>query len=218
MMRKISLLLICSFLLLSFKSEERELDILYSLFPEIVSYAYHDIRLNKEPLPPPPEMDSIEEKDYRNKWEERRLKLLSDTTRAIILIPDTTFYHKYDQEEYEKQFKKHFDNKNLKIKQVELNKTIHLELNKLKTNNKRVRFEYVSKYPDEKKNKYRWNAERKFDGILRVSRIRFDQTQNFGYFILSYYRSPLDGWGSIIFIKKVDNKWIIDGSADGWIS
>ena len=218
MMRKISLILICFIFLNSCKGEKSDLYIFYSLFPEIVNRSYRDIRLSKKPLPPPPDMDSIEKINYKEKWEQRRLKLLSDTTKVVILIPDTIHYEKYDLLENEKQFNDHFNDESLELEPVDLDNTINLDISKLKTDNKRVRFEYVSKYPEDRKNNYRWRPDREFDGILKVSRIVIDKTNKFGYFILSYYRGPLDGWGSIIFIKKINSEWMIDGSGRGWVS
>ncbi|WP_240911220.1 hypothetical protein [Yeosuana marina] len=114
----------------------------------------------------------------------------------------------------------HFKNENLVIdsKNFDFNSGFKIDLNKLKTNHKKLGFKYMSEFP---KGREFWTTDYDFylTASLGLSRILFDKTKSFGVLDVGFVECRLNGGGSQIFIKKdKTGKWVIDKIKETWVS
>ena len=77
-------------------------------------------------------------------------------------------------------------------------------------NRKRFILKYTSEFPEGFKIWERENYNFLFSGILRMSRIYFDKEKRVGLFYCSYACGRLCGEETIICIRKINKKWIIE--------
>lgn len=84
-----------------------------------------------------------------------------------------------------------------------------LDLSKIE-NRKRFILKYTSEFPEGFKIWERENYNFLFSGILRMSRIYFDKEKRVGLFYCSYACGRLCGEETIICIRKINKKWIIE--------
>lgn len=213
-----------------------EQQVFYELFPKLIDKVYRDKRLTPQP-PPSPEMLKKKgfglEKGYNNAyknwkasddyidtqvlWEKYKDSINKDTTLIYVAIPDSI-------SQFEEGdliiLKNHFKNERLLINSsiVDSKSGFKIDLNKLKTNQKTLKFKYISEFP--KGNAF-WDTDYDFylSGSLGFSRILFDQTKSFGVLNVGFMHGNLNGSGCRIFIKKDETgKWIIDKIIGTWVS
>lgn len=92
-----------------------------------------------------------------------------------------------------------------------------LDLSKI-GNRERFTLKYYSEFPEGMKIWERENYDFLFSGILEISRIYFDTTNQFGLFYSSYTCGRLCGEGVIICIRKINDKWTIEKKILLWVS
>ncbi|MBZ9631905.1 hypothetical protein LB465_14040 [Salegentibacter sp. LM13S] len=216
---------------------EFEQSVFYEIFPSIIDSIHSDMRLIPPPPPPPnvlkekgydinnksdPYNKAYEEwlrsDDYKQTmktWEKVRDSIVKDTTSYFLVVQDSISSIEKDTKP---QFAEHFKEYNIAPDTLDHRKNFALELNKLKTNHKKVKFKYRTEFPEGRefwRNKYKYNVV----AYVGFSRILFDKTRTFGVLDGSYSMAPLNGSGYRIFIKKTkDGKWIIDEIIGTWIS
>lgn len=216
---------------------EFEQKVFYYLFPELSDIMYSDIRLT--PTPPPPSPEYLTEKgfdaeidynsaledweksdDYRNKlknWIKKRDSIINDTTLIYIAIPDSINHFKRE-DMYE--LINHFNDQKLVVdyEEFELEMGFKVSFDKLKSDNEKLRFKPLSKFPERSEfwtTKYDFN----FRGSLSFSRILFDKTKSYGVLNAGFMKGRLNGGGCRIFIRKDKNgNWVIDKIKGTWIS
>jgi hypothetical protein len=216
---------------------EFEQKVFYDLFPELVDKTYQDIRLTPTPPPPPPEYllekgfdakndynkafeDWKKSDDYRNGqkvWERKRDSINSDTTLIYLAFPDSIY--RFEREDMYVLIS-HFDDYKLVIDSLvfDLKDGFKIDFDKLKSNNKKLRFKPMSEFP---KGREFWKTKYDFNlaGSLTFSRILFDKTKSFGVLNAGFVKGRLNGGGCRIFIKKDEKgKWIIDEIEETWVS
>ena len=216
---------------------EFEQKVFYELFPELSDKMYTDIRLI--PTPPPPSPDYLTERgfdtksdynkaledwekseDYQNRlndWKKRRDSIIIDTTLIYIAFPDSI--NRFEKEDIYELIS-HFNHQKLVVdsKDFELDSGFKVGFDKLKSDNKKLRFKPISEFP---KGREFWTTNYDFDfgGSLSFSRILFDNNKSFGVLNAGFGRGGLDGSGCRIFIKKDENgKWNIDKIVGTWVS
>ncbi|EIJ38603.1 hypothetical protein JoomaDRAFT_1591 [Galbibacter orientalis DSM 19592] len=213
---------------------EFEQKVFYNIFPKLVDLTYYDLRLIP---PPPPPSDYLEEKGYDVKkdykkayddwkksddylqrykaWERERDSIVNDN--ALIYIAFSDSIAGFDKEDMF-ELLNHFKNEKLIIdsKNLDFNTGFKVDFNKLKSNNKKLRFKPVSSFPEGSEI---WNDKYDLAGVLSFSRILFDKTKSYGVLNAGFMKGRLNGGGLRIFIKK-DKKgtWIIDEIKETWIS
>ena len=209
---------------------EFEKAVFYEIFPAILDSIYYDKRLSPPP-PPPPEFFEKEEyknnldkaiKDYfatdkfkndQKKWERKKDSLKRDISPIYLVVSDSVIG--FEQEDSNK-LSEHFkiqDSININPEQ-----DYRIDLNKLKSNNEKIKFKYRSEFP---KGREFWRTEYDYFIAANIgfSRIIFDQTKSFGVLNGGYTMGILNGSGFRIFIKKNERgKWIIDEIVGTWIS
>ncbi|APX99719.1 hypothetical protein [Lacinutrix venerupis] len=209
--------------------------VFYEIFPSVLDSIYYDKRMTPPP-PPPPEF--FEKKEYDNSnldkvisdykksdkfikdkinWENKKDSLNQDSTPIYLAVSDSvTSFEREDMYE----LVKHFKNKNIVLdsKNIELKNGYKIDLNKLESNNKKIKFKYQSEFP---KGREFWRTEYDFyvGAKIGFSRILFDKSKSYGILNGGFGMGILNGSGFRIFIRKNDKgNWIIDKIIDTWIS
>ncbi|WP_236951502.1 hypothetical protein [Mariniflexile rhizosphaerae] len=211
---------------------EFEQVVFYEIFPSILDSIYYDKRMT----PPPPEFFDKKEynnnnldkaiEDYKksdkfikdkNHWEKKRDFLSRDTSSIYLAVFDSVT--SFEREDVY-GLVEHFKNQNIVLdsNNIELNNGFKIDLNKLKTNNKKIKFKYQSEFP---KGREFWGTEYDFYVAAKIGfgRILFDKSKSYGVLNGGFGMGILNGNGFRIFIKKNDKgKWIIDKIINTWIS
>jgi len=81
---------------------------------------------------------------------------------------------------------------------------------------KHIKIKFISKDTEERL----WASDNNynFNGVISFSRIQFDTKKKYGMLTSSIICGGMCGHGYRIFIKKVNNKWIVDKVEEAWIS
>ena len=215
---------------------EFEHAVFYEILPAVIDSIYYDWRIIPPPPPPP---DFLEKRGYDVKsdfrkayadweksdesqkrkidWEKKRDSIKQDTASIFLSIPDSI--NRFEGEDMYELIK-HFKNQNLSIdsKSFDLEKGFRVDLNKLNTNNDKLKFKPQSEFP---KGREFWTTNYDFylDASIGFNRILFDENKSFGVFNIGLVRGRLNGTGYRVFIKKdMNGKWIIDKIKGTWIS
>lgn len=204
--------------------------VFYQIFPSIIDSIHFDKRLLPPP-PPPPEF--FEKEEYKNdidkgildykqtdkykndikKWERKKDSLKRDKSSIFLVVSDSI--SRFEEDDLNK-LAKHFkiqDSINIK-----LGLNYKIDLNKLKSNNQKIKFKYRSEFPIGREF---WTTEYDYfiSAKIGFSRIIFDQTKSYGVLNGGYAIGILNGKGFRIYIKKNESgKWIIDDIVKTWIS
>jgi len=232
--RKIISALILLILVSSCEKKTTEFDfeksVLTEIFPSLVDSICVDSR-KMDPPPPPVDLyiydkmghirrdltkAASEQKIEYRKWQKKREDVEKDTSSVIIAFDP---FLKKNAAERNQQLKE--NNSKTQISQPlekELNK-FRFDFEGIKLNNK-FKIKNISDFPktDNLNLLYDLKYDFVFSGILYLSRIQFDKEKQFGTLEGSFSYCGSCGRGFNIFIKKVNNKWVIDKIEDTWIS
>ena len=226
-MTKKRTLLLIPIMLFLFNCEKKQSDlefeqsVVYEIFPALMDSLHFDFRL-KPPTPPRPifnEKGEIIGTDTTGiakslaDYEKRKAQLKADSVKLVVAIRDSVYPLEIEER---KQLLEHFPNQNLKLDSTDLSTYYKIEINKLIADNK-LRFKYLSEFPE---GSDIWKKEYPFhlSGVTHLTRIQFDTTKSFGVLESGMGCGKLCGWGVLVFIKKINGKWIIDKLEETWIS
>lgn len=200
---------------------EFEKNVMNEIFPSLIDSTCIDSRFLK--LSPPLGKpiydandnyigsDTTEIKTERENWEKEISRIKNDTSKVVIAfnpIIETT--EKDNQNKLADHFGKNIIQDSIKIEQYR----IDFENIKL---NQNYKLKDLSKFPNGDtiwKTKYKFI----FSGVFSVSRIQFDKQKKYGVLSAGFVCDRHCGQGFRIFIKKVNDKWIIDEVEETWIS
>ncbi|WP_240923708.1 hypothetical protein [Mangrovimonas sp. CR14] len=188
---------------------EFEQAVLYEIAPSIIDSIFYDRRI----LPPPPPLPDVFEKEafnkdidraidtYKNsdkykdkmrKWERVKDSVERDESLIFLIVSDSI--------------------------DTKYGSNYRIDVNKLKSNNKKIRFKYRSEFPSGNE-LWRPNDDYFIAAEIDFSSISFDNTKNNGVLNVGYSMGALNGVGFRIYIKKNENeKWTIDKIVSTWIS
>jgi hypothetical protein len=213
---------------------EFEQNVFYEIFPAVLDSIYYDKRLIPPPPPPP---DFFQKEEYKNnidkgiqdykqtdkfkndikKWERKKDSLKRDKSSIYLVVSDSiSGFEKEDLKKLTEHFK--IQNVSPNSMDIELDKNYQIDLNKLKSNNEKIKFKYRSEFPNGREF---WRTKYDYFIIANIgfSRIMFDKTKNYGVLNGGYTMGILNGSGFRIFIKKnKSGNWIIDEIEGTWIS
>lgn len=200
-----------------------EESIITALIPEIIDSTCMDLRIYNFRLPVP---KSIYDKnnnfirfDSSNLAKDsviykRRLDSLDRDTSALYLEFDPIL--KDVEERYKIELFSHFKIK--EEKERPNNEFLKIPYQNIKTKRK-FKLQITSKIPKVNRTEGIFSSYgSSFSGSFSISRIYFDKQKKFGVLTASYYCGTRCGEGFTIFIKKVNDKWVIDEIQDTWIS
>jgi len=219
MFRKI-ILVIFSFLLLSCQDKTDKLkfekEVAYEIFPLIIKKLHSDIRLGNPPPPPEInydekgnyiEMDSLEMAIHLTEYNKEKIKLYKDSLKLVIAISDSTYLLTIEEKN---SLLIHFSEYKIKLDTVDNSTKYKIDIDKIRADDK-LKFKYLSEFPEGSEI---WKRKKNYDfflnGATGFSRIQFDKTHSFGVLTSNYTVGPLNGFGVLVFIYKLNGKWLID--------
>jgi len=202
--------------------------VFYEIFPALLDSIFYDKRVI--PLAPPPPPEYYKDKPYKNfddwmksdeykgiikDWEKMRDSIVQDTTSIYLVVYDSvTNSEKDDKQKFIQYLKK----ENISTDSIIYSMGFRIDLSKLTTTNKKIKFKYLSEFP---KGRKFWRTEYDFyiAATIGFTRLYFNQTKTHGVMNIGYTMGVLNGYGVRVFIKKnKDGKWVIDDTAGTWIS
>lgn len=208
-------------------ADDYEMKVLDEIFHDLIQISgAMDLLL---PPPSPCSDNAPESIAEKQRLMERIEKVNNGEITAVIAVVDSLFaIHKYVSFDDIKQcsqsteFKKmDFSEQYMAAFKAMENQTIRSHfLNLSNIKNKGIfTLKYESEFPQErnlfwKKGNYNFYLS----GLIEISRIYFDSSCQFGVFYCSGMCNPRWGSGQFVFIRKIDNKWIIEKTIELWVA
>ncbi|UWY27886.1 hypothetical protein N4T20_19460 [Flavobacterium sp. TR2] len=155
-----------------------------------------------------------EQKQKLLEWKINTEKIKKDTSKIIIAFDPIIKYSREDLKEY---LKKYFKNTKAFVPKEKVYNEYNFDFAKIKLNN-RFELRNRNQFPKERgkiwETKYNFN----FSGTVFFTRIQFDQNKKLGVLNGGFVCGRLCGQGFRIYIKKMNEKWIIDKIEETWVS
>ena len=206
---------------------EFEENVMTEIFPSLIDSTCIDIRLYTNF--PPEYGESIydktghyigvdstkatkEQKQKLLEWKINTEKIKKDTSKIIVAFDPVI---KDSHEDLNKDFQKHFKTQIVKLK--DKNSEYLFEFENIKLHNK-FALKNISQFPKERGAIWQTKYNFLFSGAVFFSRIQFDKDKKFGILDGGFACGMLCGQGFRIYIKKINNKWIIDEVEGTWIA
>ncbi|WP_149304993.1 hypothetical protein [Pareuzebyella sediminis] len=190
---------------------EFEKSVANEIFPALLDSVFHDTRLAPPPPPPPNSEwnDSTaikwDESKIIAEYEKKKAELEKDTTKLVIAIVDSTYQI---NERAKKELIDFYSDFAIELDTANIEQSYKINISELKHADK-FKLKYRSVLPATSKV---WKGDYDFhlSGITGFSRIQFDQTKNYGVMISGFGCGRLCGFSGLVFIRKLNGKWIID--------
>lgn len=213
MRTKLTLPIILIFLFLnSCKKKQTDLEFEKSVANEIFAALLDSVHYDTRFPPPPHNSDwddstavKWEESKIILEYEKRKAKLEKDTTKLVIAIIDSTYQI---DERAKRELTDFYKEYVIKSDSVNIEKPYKINISDLKHNQKFI-LKYRSEFP-KNNNIWKRNSDFHLSGITGFSRIQFDQTKNYGVLVSGFGCGKLCGFSGLVFIRKINGKWIID--------
>lgn len=202
---------------------EFEKSVMTEIFPSLVDSICVDCRILFLPMPLG---KSIYDKNdnyigqntsninaEREKWEKELVKIKNDTSKIIIAFAPV----RKIRGDVNSDFEKHFPKIKLYVPKEEMDVEYIFDFKNIKLNNK-FKLKNLSEFPRERGAIWNTKYNFVFSGVLDFSRIQFDKDKRFGVLEAGFGCGSKFGQGSRIYIKKVNNKWVIDKIEGTWVS
>ena len=225
MTKQITYIVLIVFTLTNCKNDlMTEEKILSDIFPQLVD-SLHISRTNLFPAPPPPiydndsnfiGTDTIAAKIILDENKKVLKQIDSVDSRLIIGITDSCFVMNWD----DLKDRDYIENELIK-KIIEANKYSKTGSKKLDVSqiNSGTDYNLIVKSDLEKKYGDIWRIkDRKFGGLIAISRIYFDKDFNLGLLHIETYPFYQEGAGYFIIIERINNKWRIKRILNDWIT
>lgn len=204
------------------KNAEEE-QIITTLLPAIIDSTCMDLRIYAFRPPLPRSIFDKNNKFIRFDSSNLSKDSLSYKRTLDSLDKDTsTLYIEFNpvlndvDERYKNEIFSHFKIK--KEKQSPNNESLKIPYESIKTK-KKFKLQILSKMPKiNKKDGIFSRYGSSFSGSFSMSRIYFDKERKFGVLTAGYFCGTRCGQGFTIFIRKLNNQWIIDEIENTWVS
>lgn len=208
---------------------EFEKNVMTEIFPSLIDSTCIDIRLFTNF--PPKYGESIYDKtghyigvDSTKATEEQKRKLLEwkintekikkDTSKIIVAFDPLL---KDNSQDLREDFQKHFKNAKIYISKEKKESEYVFDFKNIKLNNK-FELRNISQFPKERGLIWLAKYDFVFSGAVFFSRIQFDKDKKFGILDGGFACGDRCGQGFRIYIKKANNKWIIDDVEGTWVA
>ena len=193
------------------------------IFPSLVDSICVDCRILFLPMPLGKSIydknnnyigrDTSNIKAEREKWKKELVKIKNDTSKIIIALAPI----RKIRGDVNSDFEKHFPKIKLYVLKEEMDVEYIFDFKNIKLNNK-FELKNLSEFPKERGAIWNTKYNFVFSGVLDFSRIQFDKDKRFGVLDAGFGCGSKFGQGSRIYIKKVNNKWVIDKIEGTWVS
>lgn len=146
-------------------------------------------------------------KKLNRKWEKKKDSINRDTTSIYLTIPDSIGG---TEEDDISELIRHFGNHNISIDSFTVSNAFKINLSKLETNHKKVKFIFQTDLPGDG-DFWRTDYGKYIAASIFFTKIIFDKTKSYGVLNAGYVMAPLNGYGVRIFIRKTDDgQWVVD--------
>ncbi|MBN1970372.1 MAG: hypothetical protein JW870_13470 [Candidatus Delongbacteria bacterium] len=223
---KITYLISILFLLSSCKFSHADNEKVFSdIFPQLID----SLRINRTNLipPPPPPLydqdsnfigiDTITANMILKEHEQKLKRIDSLDSRLLIGLVDSCLT--FDLNDLKNRT---YSNDKLIRKIADNNKMDSIYSgDKLNIGLIRVPTDYELLLLSDLKNKYAdfwYIGDRRFGGIVAVSKVLFDKNEDYGLLRVETYPFYLEGAGYFVLIEKKENKWIVKKVLHDWVS
>jgi hypothetical protein len=232
---KTTLFLITTIIISSCEKKVSEMDFEKSVMTEIFPSLVDSICVDCRKMDPPPQFgEDVYDKsghfvredstkatkatkeqiiEYR-KWQREREEIEKDTSKLIVAFVPIL---KKIRGKVKEDFEKHFPKIKLYEPKEEKDTEYIFDFKNIKLNNK-FEFKNFFEFPKERGAIWETKYNFVFSGVLDFSRIQFDKDKKFGVLDAGFGCGSLCGQGFRIYIKKAENKWVIDKIEGTWIS
>ncbi len=208
---------------------EFEKSVMTEIFPSLVDSICVDSR---KMIPPPIVGELVSDKEGHvyldstkaiksqiieyKKWQKEREKIEKDTSKVVIAF--NPFLKKGDFR-FIGNLEKKYPILETYTEDGETIRGYNFDYQSLKLNSK-FKIKNLSEFPKEKYNNqiYDLKYDFVFSGTLYLSRIQFDKQKQLGILEAGFSYCSRCGRGFVIFIKKKNNKWVVDKIQPTWIS
>lgn len=211
------------------KEFQYEIKVLNEIFVDLtkemaVSYGYP-----KAPPPPKPlfgkkgkiiEYDSTLYLQRIEKYQIDTANFRIEDRSILLAVSDSMFQIKDEDIPLKNQLPFKDYNSIFKNNKFKIKPTRKTPIDSLKrTGHFYLKYSSQFKTADNNLDRYYWNIiDNGGFGAISISRIYFNKKKTLGIFLCGYYSSGLDALGGPVFIRKVNNKWIIEVYKMSWIS
>lgn len=216
---KTAILLFLLTSIISCKNTEKDLqfekDVLYEVYPALIDSVWVNAVLTYVP-PAPPGVDPSEYKlNRRNESNKRFNKELAEFKQKKFPV-DLVFFDEVVIRDNSKELQKHF--KDAIISKDNVTDTLEYKLDRKKLDTYTAfHLKYVSRIPRGNDRRFYNECCYSVRGIIILSRIQFDDEKKYGVLTAGIECGGMCGYGYLIYIKKVKDKWVIDKIEDAWI-
>jgi len=217
---KTALLLLFITLIASCNNKEKDLqfekEVFYEVYPALIDSVWVNAVLTYVP-PAPPGIDPSEYKlNRRNESNKRFNKELAEFKQKKFPV-DLVFFDEVIIRDHSKELQEHF--KDAVISKDNVTDTLEYKLDRKKLDAyKAFHLKYVSRIPRGNDRIFYNECCYSVPGIVLLSRIQFDDEKKYGVLTAGIECGGLCGYGYLIYIKKVNDKWVVDKIEDGWIA
>ncbi len=202
---------------------EFEKSVMTEIFPSLVDSICVDCRILFLPMPLGKSIydkndnyigqDTSNIKVEREKWEKELVKIKNDSSKIIIAFAPV----RKIRGDVNSDFEKHFPKIKLYVPKEEMDVEYIFDFKNIKLNSK-FELKNLSEFPKERGAIWDTKYNFVFSGVLDFSRIQFDKEKRFGVLDAGFSCGSKFGQGSRIYIKKINNKWVIDKIEGTWVS
>ncbi|PIF31231.1 hypothetical protein CLU81_1716 [Flavobacterium sp. 9] len=217
---KTAMLLLFITLIASCNNKEKDLqfekEVFYEVYPALIDSVWVNAVRNYVP-PAPPGIDPSEYKlNRRNESNKRFNKELAEFKQKKFPV-DLVFFDELAVRDNSKELQEHF--KDAVISKDNVTDTLDFKLDRKKLDAYTAfHLKYVSRIPRGNDRKFYNECCYSVRGIVILSRIQFDDEKKYGVLTAEIECGGLCGYGYLIYIKKVNDKWVVDKIEDGWIA
>lgn len=192
-----------------------EKEVMYEVYPALIDTVWVNAIQTFTP-PPPPGVDTLEYKLKRIKEAHKRFnKQLAEYKKKKFPV-DLVFFDKAVVVDNSKALQEHF--KDAVILTDKTSDTLEYSFDRKKLDSyKAFHLKYVSKIPHGNEHQLYNGCCYTVRGLFILSRIQFDSERKYGVLSVGIECGPMCGYGYLIYIKKVKEKWVIDKINQAWI-
>jgi hypothetical protein len=158
---------------------------------------------------------SIEEQKQRMaKWKHNQETIEKDTSKLIVAFNPKIKSSNKDLKEY---LEKHFNGGEVFYPKIEGDSTYIIDFKNIPLKGK-FELRNISEFPKGSREIWRKKYDFVFSGVVSFTGIEFDKERKFGVLDGGFTCGRHCGNGFRIYIKKVNEKWIIDEIEGTWVS
>ena len=207
---------------------EYEKNVMTQIFPSLIDSTCVDTRIFSNPPPLYGEyitdkeghvsVDTTKATDKQRykleEWKKNLAEIEKDTSKIIVAFEPLI---RQSRERMDEGFEKHFSGKKISHSKLKDTLKYKLDFEKIKLNHK-FKLKNISEFPKERDAIWNTKYSFVFSGIVYFTRIQFDKDKTCGILDAGFVCGRLCGQGFRIFIKKVNQNWVIDKIDGTWIS